>query len=74
MNPFFESPLVDNGYDVADYRATHPRYGSMEDFEEMLAGMKKREIRFVLDVVVNHSSNQHEWFKEASSSRDNPDE
>lgn len=71
MNPFFESPLVDNGYDVANYRAIHPRYGTMEDFEEMLAGMKKRGIKFVLDVVVNHSSNQHKWFKEASSSRDN---
>ncbi|MFL1012639.1 glycoside hydrolase family 13 protein [Flavisericum labens] len=71
MNPFFESPLVDNGYDVSDYRAIHPRYGTMEDFDAMLAGMKERGIKFVLDVVVNHSSNQHEWFKQASSSRDN---
>lgn len=71
MNPFFESPLVDNGYDVADYKAIHPRYGTMEDFDEMLAGMKSRGIKFVLDVVVNHSSNEHEWFKQASSSRDN---
>ena len=69
MNPFFESPLVDNGYDVSDYRAIHPRYGTMEDFEAMLEGMKSRGIRFVLDVVVNHSSDQHPWFKEASSSR-----
>jgi len=71
MNPFFESPLVDNGYDVADYRAIHPRYGTMEDFEEMLEGMHKRGIKFVLDVVVNHSSNQHEWFKQSRSSRTN---
>ena len=71
MNPFFESPLVDNGYDVADYRAIHPRYGTMEDFEEMLAGLQERGIKFVLDVVVNHSSNQHEWFLGAQSSRDN---
>tara|TARA_R110002096_G_scaffold26642_7_gene82063 strand:- start:32125 stop:33858 length:1734 start_codon:yes stop_codon:yes gene_type:complete len=71
MNPFFESPLVDNGYDVADYRAIHPRYGTMKDFDDMLAGLKARGIKFVLDVVVNHSSNQHEWFKQASSSRDN---
>jgi len=70
MNPFFESPLVDNGYDVGDYRAILPRYGTMEDFEEMLNGMHERGIKFVLDVVVNHSSNQHEWFKGASSSRD----
>ena len=72
MNPFFESPLVDNGYDVADYRAILPRYGTMEDFERMLEGLHQRGIKFVLDVVVNHSSNQHEWFKGASSSRDNP--
>ncbi|MEZ4927580.1 MAG: alpha-glucosidase [Saprospiraceae bacterium] len=72
MNPFFESPLVDNGYDVADYRAIHPRYGSMEDFQKMLDGFHERGIKFVLDVVVNHSSNDHEWFKQSRSSRDNP--
>lgn len=72
MNPFFESPLVDNGYDVADYRAVHPRYGTMEDFKEMLDGFHEHGIKFVLDVVVNHSSDQHEWFKQASSSRDSP--
>lgn len=72
MNPFFESPLVDNGYDVSDYRAIHPRYGTMEDFQKMLNGFHKRNIKFVLDVVVNHSSNQHEWFKQSRSSRDNP--
>jgi oligo-1,6-glucosidase len=70
MNPFFESPLIDNGYDVADYRAIHPRYGTMEDFQHMLDAFHKRGVKFVLDVVVNHSSNQHEWFKQASSSRD----
>lgn len=72
MNPFFESPLVDNGYDVSDYRAVLPRYGTMEDFQAMLDGFHERDIKFVLDVVVNHSSNQHEWFKEASSSRESP--
>lgn len=71
MNPFFESPLVDNGYDVSDYRAILPRYGSMDDFDAMLKGMHDRGIKFVLDVVVNHSSDQHKWFKGASSSRDN---
>ena len=70
MNPFFESPMVDNGYDISNYRAINPRYGTMEDFETMLAGMRERGIKFVLDVVVNHSSNEHEWFKQASSSRD----
>lgn len=72
MNPFFESPLVDNGYDVSDYRAIQSRYGTMEDFQEMLDGLHKRGIKFVLDVVVNHSSNEHEWFKQSRSSRDNP--
>ncbi len=72
MNPFFASPLIDNGYDVSDYRVIHPRYGNMEDFEEMLAGMHQRGIKFILDVVVNHSSNRHEWFKQSRSSRENP--
>jgi len=72
MNPFFESPMVDNGYDVSDYRAIQPRYGSMEDFQNLLDGMHKRGIKLVLDVVVNHSSNEHDWFKQSRSSRDNP--
>ncbi|MFZ1717504.1 MAG: alpha-amylase family glycosyl hydrolase, partial [Saprospiraceae bacterium] len=72
MNPFFESPLVDNGYDVSDYRAILPRYGTMADFQQMLDGLHERGIKFVLDVVVNHSSNEHAWFKQSRSSRDNP--
>lgn len=72
MNPFFESPMVDNGYDVSDYRAILPAFGSMEDFDELLQGLHQRDIKFVLDVVVNHSSDQHEWFKQSRSSRDNP--
>jgi len=72
MNPFFESPMIDNGYDVSDYRAIQPRYGSMEDFQNMLDGMHKRGIKLILDVVVNHSSIEHDWFKQSRSSRDNP--
>ena len=72
MNPFFESPLVDNGYDVSNYREVHPRYGTMDDFDAMLAGMHQRGIKFILDVVVNHSSDQHPWFQQSRSSRDNP--
>ncbi len=71
MNPFFESPNVDNGYDVSDYRAIQPEFGTMEDFDELLNGLHERNIKFVLDVVVNHSSDQHEWFKQSRSSRDN---
>ena len=72
MNPFFDSPLVDNGYDVSNYRAILPRYGTMEDFQQMLDGLHERGIKFVLDVVVNHSSNEHPWFKQSRSARDNP--
>lgn len=71
MNPFFKSPNVDNGYDVSDYRVIQPEFGSMEDFDKLLAGLHARDIKFVLDVVVNHSSDQHEWFQQARSSRDN---
>jgi len=72
MNPFYESPRIDNGYDVSDYRAIDPRYGNMEDFQAMLDGLHQRGIKFVIDVVVNHSSKDHEWFKRSRSSRDNP--
>lgn len=72
MNPFFQSPNVDNGYDVSDYRAILPEFGTMSDFDELLQGLHDRNIKFVLDVVVNHSSDQHEWFKQSRSSRDNP--
>jgi oligo-1,6-glucosidase len=72
MNPFFDSPLVDNGYDVSDYKAIHPRYGTMEDFDAMLDGLHQRGIKFVVDIVVNHSSNQHPWFLQSKSSRENP--
>ena len=51
---------VDNGYDVADYQAIHPRYGTMEDFQKMLDGFHERGLKFVLDVVVNHSSKEQE--------------
>lgn len=71
MNPFFGSPLVDNGYDVSDYTSIHPRYGTMEDFDAMLEGLHSRGIKFVLDVVVNHSSIEHEWFQQSRSSREN---
>ncbi len=72
MNPFFSSPNADNGYDVSDYRGIMKEFGTMEDFDEMLKGMHDRDIKFVLDVVVNHSSDEHEWFVQSRSSRDNP--
>lgn len=72
LNPFFASPNDDNGYDISDYRAIMQEFGTMEDFDELIKGLHARNIRFVLDVVVNHSSDEHEWFKQSRSSRENP--
>lgn len=71
LNPICASPNDDNGYDISDYRAIMKEMGTMADFDEMLAGMKKRNIRLIMDLVLNHSSDEHEWFKGAKSSRSN---
>jgi oligo-1,6-glucosidase len=71
LNPICASPNDDNGYDISDYRAIMKEMGTMQDFDEMLAGMKKRNIRLIMDLVLNHSSDEHEWFKGAKNSRDN---
>ena len=72
LNPIYESPNDDNGYDISDYRAIMKEFGAMEDFDELLEGLHQRGIKFIMDVVVNHSSDEHEWFKQSRSSRDNP--
>jgi oligo-1,6-glucosidase len=72
LNPIFQSPNDDNGYDVSDYRAIMDEFGTMADFDELLAGMRERGIKLVLDLVANHSSDEHFWFQEARKSRDNP--
>lgn len=72
LSPVFASPQVDNGYDISDYRAIDPMFGSMEDMRELIAQGKKRGIGIMMDLVLNHSSDQHPWFLQASSSRDNP--
>jgi len=72
MNPIYSSPNADNGYDISDYRDIMAEFGTMDDFDEMLEGMHRRNIRFVMDVVVNHSSDEHEWFVQSRSSWDNP--
>jgi len=72
LNPIFSSPNDDNGYDISDYRGIMKEFGTMEDFEELLDGMHKRGIKLILDLVVTHSSDEHQWFKESRSSRDNP--
>lgn len=72
LNPIFTSPNADNGYDISDYRGIMTEFGSMEDFGAMLKGMHARGLKLVLDLVANHSSDQHEWFKQSRSSRTNP--
>lgn len=72
LNPIFSSPNDDNGYDVSDYRDIMDDFGTMADFDEMLAGFHERGIKLVLDLVANHSSDEHFWFQESRKSRDNP--
>jgi oligo-1,6-glucosidase len=71
LNPIYESPNDDNGYDISDYRAIMKEFGTMAEFDELLAGLHKRDLKFVMDVVVNHSSDEHKWFQESRKSRDN---
>jgi maltose alpha-D-glucosyltransferase/alpha-amylase len=70
--PFYPSPLRDDGYDIADYTSVHPSYGSLQDFKDFLAAAHDRRIRVITEMVVNHTSDQHPWFQEARSSRENP--
>ncbi|QTJ47321.1 glycoside hydrolase family 13 protein [Dolosigranulum pigrum] len=72
LSPVYESPGDDNGYDISDYEQIDPAFGTMEDMEQLIGEAKKRGIYIVMDLVVNHTSDEHEWFEEAKSSRDNP--
>jgi len=72
LTPFYPSPQVDFGYDISDYTAIDPEYGTMADFDHMVAEAKKRGIRVINDMVLNHTSDEHPWFKESESSRTNP--
>ena len=72
LNPIYASPNTDNGYDISDYRAVMKEFGTMADFDTMLQEMHKRNIRLVMDLVVNHSSDRHAWFKQSASARNNP--
>jgi oligo-1,6-glucosidase len=72
LNPFYVSPDKDNGYDIADYYSIMPKAGTMEDFDKLLAEAKKRGLKIIMDLVVNHTSNEHPWFIESKSSKDNP--
>lgn len=72
LNPIFESPNADNGYDISNYRGIMKEFGTMEDFDTMLKGMHERGLKLLLDLVVNHSSDEHKWFQESRKSRTNP--
>jgi len=72
LSPHYPSPQVDCGYDVSDYTGVAPEYGTLEDFKAFLAGAHARGIRVILDMVLNHTSDQHPWFLASRSSRDNP--
>lgn len=72
LSPCFPSPMKDFGYDVADYIDIHPDFGTLTDFDALIAAAKRRDMRVILDLVPNHTSDQHAWFIESRSSRDNP--
>ncbi|PGA90443.1 alpha,alpha-phosphotrehalase [Bacillus toyonensis] len=72
LTPIYQSPQNDNGYDVSDYYSIDPSYGTMEEFEELLEKAKERDIEIMLDIVVNHSSTEHKWFKEAKEDKNSP--
>ncbi|CAM2809975.1 glycoside hydrolase family 13 protein [Flavobacterium frigoris] len=72
LNPIYGSPNADNGYDISDYQSIMKEFGTMEDFDTLLKGMHERGLKLVMDLVVNHSSDEHKWFQESKKSRDNP--
>lgn len=72
LSPVYKSPNDDNGYDISDYQDIMDEFGTMEDFDEMLLEAHKRGIRIVMDLVVNHTSDEHRWFMESKKSKDNP--
>src|SRR3984885_14659557 len=72
LTPCFPSPQVDFGYDISDYEAIDPKYGTMADFDRLVAEANKRHIRVLMDMVMNHTSDKHKWFLQSRSSRDNP--
>jgi oligo-1,6-glucosidase len=72
LSPFYPSPHIDNGYDISDYQDVDPVFGSLADFDELVTGLHARGMRLLIDVVVNHTSDQHPWFLESRAGRDSP--
>lgn len=72
LSPINKSPMIDNGYDIVDYKDVCPTFGTLADFDELLAAAHQRGIKVIMDLVVNHTSNQHPWFVESAGNRENP--
>ncbi len=72
ISPIYPSPMADFGYDISDYTGIHPLFGTMDDFDQLIAEVHTRNMKLILDLVPNHTSDQHPWFLESRSSRDNP--
>ena len=72
FSPIYPSPLADYGYDISDYKDIAEEYGGLETFKKVLYEAHKRGLKVIMDLVVNHTSDEHEWFKESRKSRDNP--
>ncbi len=72
LSPIYPSPQVDFGYDISDYENIDPAYGTLADFDRLVAEAKKRDIKIIMDMVMNHTSDKHKWFIESASSKTNP--
>lgn len=72
LNPIYKSPNDDGGYDISDYYSIQPEFGTMKDFDELLAGLHHRNLKLIMDLVLNHSSDEHPWFQESRKSKSNP--
>lgn len=72
LSPLYKSPNDDNGYDISDYMDINPEFGTMDDMKRLIEGCKERDIKIIMDLVINHTSDEHEWFKESRKSKDNP--
>ncbi|CCU79821.1 Trehalose-6-phosphate hydrolase [Halanaerobium saccharolyticum subsp. saccharolyticum DSM 6643] len=72
LNPVYKSPNDDNGYDISDYRDIMDEFGTMEDLEELMELLHQKDMKLIMDLVLNHSSDEHQWFKESKKSKDNP--
>ncbi len=71
LSPIYKSPLIDMGYDISDFQEINPQFGTLSDVDELISQMHKRDMKLVMDLVVNHTSDQHLWFEESRKSKDN---